>query len=89
MSLVLSNDYAFVLSIDIALIGNDDSYLNHNYQHYWNSCMNANDIKKNNIVLTTGLKIMLDDDDGFAIEGTVEFSTKENIWVAKFDWDAL
>ena len=41
------------------------------------------------IKLKPGLKVLLDDDEGLATDGVVEFSAKENIWVAKFDWGKL
>ena len=46
------------------------------------------DIERMNIKLETGLKVLLDDDE-LSVEGVIEFSEKENIWVAKFDWDKL
>lgn len=47
------------------------------------------DIERLKIKLEAGLEVMLDDNEGLAINGIVEFSKKENIWVAKFDWNKL
>ncbi len=47
------------------------------------------DIEKFKINLEPGLKVLLDDNEGLEIDGIVEFSDQENIWVAKFDWDKL
>lgn len=47
------------------------------------------DIRRLKIKLEHGLEVMLDDNEGLTINGIVELSEKENIWVAKFDWDEL
>jgi hypothetical protein len=48
-----------------------------------------NDIKRLNIQFEKGLEILLDDHEGLATHGTVEFSNEENIWVAKIDREKL
>jgi hypothetical protein len=48
-----------------------------------------NDLQLNNITLTEGLKVLLDDKDELKAIGIIEFSGLENIWVAKVDWDDL
>lgn len=45
------------------------------------------DITDNDVTLQSGIKLLLDDNEGLSIEGTVEFSIEEKIWVAKIDWD--
>ena len=47
------------------------------------------DIERFKIKLEKGLEVLLDDNEGLEINGVVEFSEKENIWVAKLDWDKL
>lgn len=47
------------------------------------------DIERQNLKLVTGLNVLLDDDDGLAVEGVVEFSNEENNWVASFDNEKL
>jgi hypothetical protein len=47
------------------------------------------DIERLQIKLEPDLKVLLDDNEGLAINGIVEFSKEENIWVAKFDWNKL
>jgi hypothetical protein len=47
------------------------------------------DIEKLKIQLEPGLKVLIDNDEGLQVLGTVEFSNEENIWVAKIDWDNL
>ena len=39
--------------------------------------------------MKTGLELLLDDNDGLITSGIIQFSEKENIWVAKIDWDIL
>lgn len=46
-----------------------------------------NDLASQKIKLTSGLKVLLDDNDELTITGVVEFSESENIWVAKVDWN--
>ena len=48
-----------------------------------------NNLKRMNIKLKSGLEVLLDDDDGLATSGIVEFSDEENIWVARIDWEKL
>ncbi|TFF38508.1 hypothetical protein [Mucilaginibacter psychrotolerans] len=45
------------------------------------------DIKTFNIDLRPGLNVVLDDKDELTIEGVLEFSEEENIWVAKINWN--
>lgn len=47
------------------------------------------DIKAQNIKLSPGLRVLLNDREELSIIGIVEFSDRENIWVARFDWDTL
>ena len=47
------------------------------------------DIEKLNLILTFGLKVFLDNGEGLAIEGVVEFSKEENVWAARFDNEKL
>ncbi|MES1219017.1 MAG: hypothetical protein ABUT20_26150 [Bacteroidota bacterium] len=47
------------------------------------------DIERLNIKLAPGLKVILDDGEGLAVEGEIEFSATENIWVGKFDKEKL
>lgn len=47
------------------------------------------DIKAKSIIMKEGLELLLDDEDEFRVKGVVEFSKKENIWVAKVDWSKL
>jgi len=42
-----------------------------------------------NIQLYNGLQVILTDLDGLEAEGIIEFSDKENIWVAKIDWNKI
>jgi len=44
------------------------------------------DLETKNIVLTAGMKLLLDDNDELKAIGTVEFSETENIWVAIVEW---
>jgi hypothetical protein len=39
--------------------------------------------------LQSGLKVMLDDDEGLSVLGTVQFSTEEKIWVVEINWDEI
>ncbi len=52
-----------------------------------NSYGTLNDLKSKNIKLEPGLKILLDDDDGLSVEGIVQFSEDEKIWVAEIHWE--
>jgi hypothetical protein len=62
-----------------------------------NSVGTTQDLAREQIRLSDGLMLLLycDDanDDGQSVElqanGAVEFSTNENCWVAKVNWDAL
>jgi hypothetical protein len=47
------------------------------------------DIKSKGIKLRDGLELLLDDRQEFKVKGIVEFSSSENIWVAKVDWDDM
>ena len=47
------------------------------------------DLQRMKIKLEEGLQILLDDDEGLAISGTVLFSEEENIWVGIINWDEL
>jgi len=47
------------------------------------------DIERLNIKLKPGLKVILDNSEGMTIEGVVEFSDEENIWVMKYDHSLL
>jgi hypothetical protein len=47
------------------------------------------DISRMNIQLRSGFRVILDDSEGLSIEGTVEFSDTENVWVAKYDHQKL
>jgi hypothetical protein len=47
------------------------------------------DIAQKNIKLEEGKKIILDSKDGIVTIGTLTFSTDENMWVAKIDWDKI
>lgn len=44
------------------------------------------DLKRLGIELKPGLTVMLDDREEITIQGIVEFSEDEKIWVAKIDW---
>ena len=44
------------------------------------------DLETKNIVLTAGMKLLLDDDQELKAIGTVEFSETENVWVATIEW---
>ena len=47
------------------------------------------DTKVHGIVLEENKTVLLDDDDGLQVLGVLQFSTEENIWVAKINWDDL
>lgn len=47
------------------------------------------DIEDQKLQLIDGMPAIFYDGEGFEIEGTVEYSTIENIWVGKIDWNAL
>jgi hypothetical protein len=47
------------------------------------------DLKRKNIVLQVGRRILLDDEDGLRSEGVLEYSVEEQIWVAVVDWEKL
>ena len=47
------------------------------------------DLQRMNIKLEEGLEVLLDDDEGLAILGTVLFSEEEGIWVGRINWDEL
>jgi len=47
------------------------------------------DIEKLKIQLEPGLEVLIDNNEGLKVLGTVQFSNEENIWVAKIDWDNL
>ncbi|MET3503510.1 hypothetical protein ABIC45_005147 [Mucilaginibacter rubeus] len=46
-------------------------------------------IKAQNIELSNGLRLILDDEQELKAIGIVQFSENENIWVAKIDWNDL
>jgi hypothetical protein len=54
-----------------------------------NSNGTLNDLKNKNIELIEGKEILLDDEDGLATAGIVQFSEEENIWVAVIDWQRV
>jgi len=65
----------------------------------WNDCVGCNytridnawameDIKKHNIEMKEGVKVLLYGDD-VEIEGTLHYSEKEKTWVATYDKDKL
>jgi len=54
-----------------------------------NTAGTLNDLQTKNIVLESGLEVLLNDHDELKAVGTVEFSDVEKIWVAKIDWDKL
>ncbi|CAN5218180.1 hypothetical protein BH11BAC6_BH11BAC6_12750 [soil metagenome] len=33
------------------------------------------------------MQVLLDDDEGLAVNGTIKYSIEENIWVAEIDWN--
>ena len=47
------------------------------------------DFERSKIKLKPGLEVFLDNDEGLSIEGMVDYSSKENIWVAKYDHEKL
>lgn len=47
------------------------------------------DLRNKKVVLTEGIELLLDDDDGMATTGVTQFSEEENIWVALINWDEL
>ncbi len=47
------------------------------------------DIEKKEIKLKENLEILLDDDDGLTVNGIVQFSEIEKIWVVRVNWDML
>jgi len=47
------------------------------------------DLQRMKIKLEEGFQILLDDNEGLAISGTVLFSEEENIWVGIINWDEL
>lgn len=47
------------------------------------------DIKRLGVELFEGKEILLTDEEGLKTKGIVHFSTEENIWVAKINWDNL
>ena len=47
------------------------------------------DIETKKIMMKAGTNVLLDDHDGLKTIGILEFSQKENIWVAKIDWNKL
>ncbi len=47
------------------------------------------DIEQQSIKLEQGCDVLLYDDEGIEIQGTLEFSDFENIWTAKIDWIKL
>ena len=47
------------------------------------------DLERETIKLESGLKILLDDNDGLTALGIVQFSEDEKIWVAEINWDKL
>ena len=47
------------------------------------------DIEKQQINMRSGMEVLLDDYDELSISGIIEFSEKENIWVAIIKWDEL
>lgn len=47
------------------------------------------DVESKGLILTEGLKVILDDEDELRAVGIIEFSETEQIWVAKIDWDKI
>lgn len=46
-------------------------------------------LKKENVKLENGLELIFDDECELQINGVVEYSECESIWVAKIDWNKL
>jgi len=51
-----------------------------------NSKGSLDDIRENNLNLDPGMTISVSDGD-MITEGIVEYSSEEDIWVARIDWD--
>jgi hypothetical protein len=47
------------------------------------------EIAAKEVDLQSGLKVMLDDDEGLSVLGIVQFSTEEKIWVVEINWDEI
>ena len=47
------------------------------------------DLERQSLILTQGLSVLLKDYNDLVVMGTVEFSDRENIWVAKINWDDI
>lgn len=46
------------------------------------------DLERTGLVLSEGMRLNLSDDE-LAVEGVVQFSVEERLWVAVIDWDAI
>jgi len=47
------------------------------------------DMEAMDVELFDGMPVVFYDGEEFEIEGTIEYSTIEHIWVGKIDWNAL